>query len=753
MEFMTNDYRGIANLETTESRCGCFCGGCSRGDCHCGECYCVKAGSHPADAKVSKGAEGGGVWYPLLVSVLTLCCLVADPAWAQITFEDIATDPSKGLHYARGESDTAELYRAIRMEGLFTALDLERPPNKWRGAPGVALFDYDRDGDLDLYVANGPGRANGLFANQLSDTGHLTFVDVAISAGVAAVDHDSSGVCFGDTDNDGDDDLFVLSPFDANRLFENNGDGTFTDLTASSGLGNVETTSVACSFGDIDGDGLLDVVVANNTVDWSSFLGIGPTDDFLFNQHNELYRNTGGNTFEDVSETSGIRQLTSLPTPFVGEATATWAVAMVDLDLDGDLDILHADDQGGTVMEKFGGIDRGLLFYLENDGNGQFYDRTVEKGLKVPGGWMGLAFADLDCNGTLDFFATNIGDWGQTTTTPLDPVWADFAFYELGLLASRWFLGTPDGGPYEDPGVGGLVATEFGWGTSMFDYDNDADSDIIFHGGLMFPPFVNPGNPGTILNNDGYANMTYDMDALANSTNHARRVVQGMAVGDLNADGFDDVVSVSAADVQEEIPLFPYGVHWGSPIDGMPAYQRLAIPTGVPGIWNWDQSQPENVDGTLSVEINSADNGQRWLKVATVGTVGLVEGGAVNRSGIGAVVTVTPRHRAPNMRPVVGGASYASQDGLELTFGLGSKRRATVDILWPGGVRNRLYGAKAGERILFPEIPCSIDSDLSRRDFRTCVRNALDALVDDGVIEPGERGRFLSSAVRAHREY
>ena len=309
-----------------------------------------------------------------------------------VLFHDIAINGGAGLTYARTESASGAIWDQVTALGTLSFLDLINTPTKWRGVPGVAVLDYDGDGDLDLYVTNGPGSDNSLFSSQLQETGELTFVDVGASAGVGAVDHDSSGVCFGDIDNDGDEDLFVLSNFDSNRLFENNGDGTFTDVSATSGLSITDTTSVGCSFGDINGDGLLDVVVANATLDMSNLLGLAPVEPFLFNQHNELYLNVSGTVFTDVSDSSGIRDLAGFPPGFEGSPTVTWAIAMVDYDLDGDIDILQADDQAGFPRTEVGGIDRGFIHVLENDGTGQLTDVTVERNMARTGEWMGAGF-------------------------------------------------------------------------------------------------------------------------------------------------------------------------------------------------------------------------------------------------------------------------------------------------------------------------------------------------------------------------
>ena len=201
-------------------------------------------------------------------------------------------------------------------------------PEKPRGSPGVALLDFDGDGDLDLYVTNGPGAANSLYANRLETTGALRFEDVAEAAGVAATDQDSTGVCFGDLDNDGDPDLIVLGRSEPNRLFENLGDGTFRDATAESRLGESDLGHTACSVGDVDGDGLLDLAVANS-YDWSRREAtlVEPWKD---NHPNLLFVNESGLRFRDASASSGIRNLTGFQPPRDGAATITWALALVD---------------------------------------------------------------------------------------------------------------------------------------------------------------------------------------------------------------------------------------------------------------------------------------------------------------------------------------------------------------------------------------------------------------------------------------
>ncbi|MEM7351216.1 MAG: CRTAC1 family protein [Acidobacteriota bacterium] len=660
-------------------------------------------------------------------------------------FQDIATGGGAGLAYSRVPSDSEAIWDGIRDTGVFFFFDIGLTPLKSRGAPGVAIFDYDKDGDLDLYVTNGPLASNSLFANQLAETGQTTFIDVAVSAGVALTAEDSTGVCFGDTDNDGDEDLFVLGAFGTNTFFENNGDGTFTDLSSSSGLSNDVKSSVACTFGDIDNDGLLDVYVANCCLDMSTQLATGTPEPFAFNQHSQLFRNTGGNVFTDISATSGIEDQEGFPPGFEGSPGVTWAAGMLDYDLDGDIDIITAEDQAGVPLARDGGTDRGLIHVFDNDGSGQFTDLTVSAQLNRAGAWMGLSFGDLNADGHLDLFGTNLGDYATTLLTPLDPVYGDFVNYQLGDMSSRWYLGGP-GGVFTDPGLGSIVANPFGWGTSMEDYDNDGDLDIIYHGGLLPGPVVQTA-PGIILQNDGNAQFTYDSAALAGSTDHERRTVQGVAMGDLDRDGFSDIVSVSNFDLPAPEPSSTYNHNWGSPFDGG-KYNQFFLPTATPLLTAYSGVVFDN--GTLSVELNSGGNGNRSATVELLGTVGLTSGGTVNRSGIGGVVQFRTSRGKKTMKPVLGGSSYASQDSLELVFGLERARRGRVDVWWPGGVRNRLYGVRRDEAITFPEIPCSFTEDWANFvEYYACVGGALHELRDAGVISSHEKGRFLISAIIA----
>ena len=220
---------------------------------------------------------------------------VTNPASANggVVLSNIADDPASGITYQRGRSATFARLDAFRQASLVEPqdfFDLFFLPYNTYGQPGVAVFDYDRDGDLDIYVTNGPGVANSLYSNQLYETGAVTFVDVGASSGAGATAQDGMGVCYGDIDNDGDHDIVVLGRDEANLLLKNNGDGTFAEVT-SSGLEGGALGSSSCAMGDVNGDGLLDVAVANS-YNHGDFVACS-LEPFIGNQHNQLFLNQG----------------------------------------------------------------------------------------------------------------------------------------------------------------------------------------------------------------------------------------------------------------------------------------------------------------------------------------------------------------------------------------------------------------------------------------------------------------------------
>jgi hypothetical protein len=659
------------------------------------------------------------------------------------TFTDIAAGDDAGIAYRRAPTpEYVAIYDALKAQPVFHKSQITQIPFKDRGAPGVAILDYDSDGDLDMYVTNGPGAANSLYSNRLRETGMVSFVDVAASAGVAASEQDSTGVCYGDLDNDDDPDLLVLGNMEPNRLFENRGNGIFRDISARSGVGTVSLGALSCAMGDIDNDGRLDIAIVNG-FDRSHQRPIF-TVPYAENHPNQLLRNRGGNRFDDVSAASGFLALDLPPGSPAGAATISWAVAMVDIDLDGDVDIVHGDDSGQAPPMH------GFIQLFVNDGTGHFANMTMERGLDRVGFWMGFGFADFNSDGRMDLFGTSVGNHHARLAIGPD---VNVSEPET-TLESTYFLQGEDGVFTAAPHLAGVRHWSFGWGTSAVDYDNDADTDIVFHGGMDQGLMV-AAEPAVIMNNDGHANFSRDFLALAESTDHTRRIVDGVASGDIDGNGFVDIVSVSEFDLWGTPLLLAEPL--GSEFD-VDAFYTLSFTPANPDEEFWEAQEfaftgleyPH--DGTLSVELNNGENGNRSVQVELVGTKGVTKNGRVNRDGIGAVIELAPRNGRPVLHPVLGGSSYASQDSLIATLGLGRQKRGTLDVLWPGGVRNRLYDVKAGEMVRMPEIPCSYDSAMSFHSYKRCVDRALDELIDARVIKSKMRGSLLSSALRAYRE-
>jgi len=673
-----------------------------------------------------------------LVLVGTLAFSAA-PAFADggVVFTDIAENGGAGITFERAPSARIAVQQAVEAReqipfSEFRDVRAYGTPMKPHGAPGVALLDFDRDGDVDIYAPNGPGAPNSLYSNQLVETGSLTFVDVAAAAGVEATAQDTSGVCYGDLDNDGDDDLYVLGTGEPNHLFENRladtGVATFIDVTDAAGAGGGDKHPVGCSMADFNGDGLLDIAIANTYDDWTHRRPTFVNEVYPGLEHNQLFTNMGSMEFVDTAYDAGLHAVSNMP-----GGAYSWAISAIDYDLDGDVDIAVADTQGVAAASP--AEERGYNRLYENDGTGNFTEVTYQRNLRYTGSWMGHSWGDFNCDGSLDFFSTNLGDYLSFDGAP-----------------SSLFLADGNGG-FEDPSRGGVGASAFGWGTVATDYDNDGDTDIVYHGGIEIMTIGLAENPGAILQNQGCSgSFAYDLGASARD--HRPRQVQGVATGDLNGDGFADLVSIadSVFDVNNPTWLPWVGVlsgPHGSALD--PVAHFLGIWVGISG--NITFLHPTIFNGDLSVEINSGDNGNSSVTFDTVGGVDLVNDGGVNRNGIGAVLSFTPYGGNTTMHPVVGGASYGSEDELAARFGVGTAAGGDLEVLWPGGVRNRLYDVAAGERVTVPEIPCSYDGDWGNFGlYNACVMQALTSYVAAGTIDAHELGRLRDSAERAYHE-
>ena len=294
---------------------------------------------------------------------------------------------------------------------------LQSVNNSGSGYSGVAILDFDGDGHLDLYFGNGPGRANALFHNQ----GDGTFVNVAEAAG-AAVGTGTGGVLAADLDNDGFPDLVLPGDRSDLRTLRNRGDGTFVDATAFSGLTGARR-NVSAHAGDIDGDGDLDVFVTGSIV---------PERQYI----NTLWRNEGGGQFTEIGVAAGVRSNT-------GACAATFT----HLDHDAAIDLVVANcndiDFQRTPFEVY-----------RNLGDGTFEDYAAPSGILASDHFMALAFLDLDRDGHLDFFSTNVGTVGAGRTGP-----------------HVLYRATGDGSFEDVAHVAGVAERTFGWGAVAADFD------------------------------------------------------------------------------------------------------------------------------------------------------------------------------------------------------------------------------------------------------------------------------------------
>ncbi|MGB7190583.1 MAG: CRTAC1 family protein, partial [Acidobacteriaceae bacterium] len=494
---------------------------------------------------------------------------------------------------------------------------------------GCAFIDYDNDGWMDIFILGGtrltgppPGATNRLYRNNRDGT----FTDVTEQAGLHQVGW-AAGVCVGDYDNDGFDDIFCTS-FGQNKLYHNNGDGTFTDVTKKAGLENsVPRWGTGCSFLDYDRDGRLDLFVSNYVqFDFARVpkAGQDPTCNFkgvpvncgprgLTPGYHSLYHNNGDGTFTDVSKHAGISS--------VKDCYGLTAVT-ADLDEDGWPDILVACDSTPT-----------LLFMNNHDGT--FREEGINRGIAFSGdgdeqAGMGLGVGDYDLDGHTDIFKTHFMND------------ANGLFHNNGK------------GVFEDVTVPSRLAVETRyvcWGAGIVDLDNDGHPDLFMVTGNVypelekkFPQYPNKG-PRVVFRN--LANGTFEeLIGEAGPGVEAAHSSRGCAFGDFDNDGDLDILIVN--------------------LNEPPSLLRNDVPAG-----------------------------RHWLKIKLIGT-------RSNRSAIGARVLVRYGGKL-QAQDLLSQSSFLSANDPRLHFGLGKETTADVEIHWPSGVRTSLRAIPADQLVTIKE--------------------------------------------------
>ena len=391
---------------------------------------------------------------------------------------------------------------------------------------GVALFDYDNDGRLDLFLVNGapindptekgtiPQKSGPKYWNRLyHQKADGKFEDVTEKAGLQGVGY-GMGVAVGDYDNDGYEDLYVTA-YGGNRLYHNNGDGTFSDVTDKAGVGG-SGWSTSAAWVDLDNDGRLDLVVLRY-LQWDF-------DDVWCGERKEGYRaycqpevfppisplvyhNDGNGHFTEISQKSGI-----------SKAGRGLGIALADYDRDGHVDVFVAND---SMRE----------FLYRNDGNGKFEEVGLMSGAAVDSNGhtfagMGVDFADYKNNGLPDLIITDLAH-------------ERYALYDNNGDGTFAYSSLSSG-------VGPMTALHSGWGVRFLDYDNDGWKDLLITQGhdldtieLSYPD-LHYREPMLLARNTHHG--FEDVSAVSGEVFRQPWVGRGMAIGDINNDGRIDAV-------------------------------------------------------------------------------------------------------------------------------------------------------------------------------------------------------------------
>ena len=500
---------------------------------------------------------------------------------------------------------------------------------------GVALLDYDGDGYLDIYLVNGAAIPSlqkdvSKYWNRLFHNNHDgTFTDVTEKAGLAGAGY-GMGVAVGDYDNDGHPDIFIAN-VTGNQLFHNNGDGTFTEVTEKAGLSGAKLNgnkmwSVGAGWFDYNNDGLLDLFVVNYCqweVNKDPYCAVKNGVRAYCHPkqyaplHNTLYRNNGDGTFTDVSQETGIAQLEG----------KGMSVSFADYDGDGFLDAFVANDTTPA-------------FLFHNLKGRKFEEVGVSAGVAyAPDGGalsgMGSDFRDVNNDGLPDIWYTAV----ERETFPM--------------------LINQGGGSFVDQSaLNGLRSTAdmSGWGMGMFDFDNDGWKDLfaarsnVMDNISLLSPSRTYEEPNTVFRNLGNGKFE-DVSTSAGPDFQLKAAHRGVAFGDLDNDGrIDGVVSV--------------------------------------------------LGGAVELFHNVSQTTNHWILLTLVGTKS-------NRMGIGAQIHIVTVDGKSQWNEVTTATGYASSSDSRVHFGLGANARIKeIEIRWPSGIRQMLHDVPA-DQILTVEEPHS----------------------------------------------
>ena len=497
---------------------------------------------------------------------------------------------------------------------------------------GVAFYDYDHDGWLDIFLVNGTRfdatwtKADAPVSRLFKNNRDGTFTDVTLKSGLARTGW-GQGCCVGDYDNDGLDDLLVTYWGDC-VLYHNNGDGTFTDVSDKTGVSKttrktakgLNRWNTGCAFLDYDRDGWLDIFIGNyidfdpktvavpedgNCLYKGLKVACGPPG--LDGGKNILLRNDGKGRFIDVSAQAGILKT---------QGTYALGVLVADFDNDGWPDIYVANDSTSSALYR-------------NNQDGTFTDIAIEAGVAYsadgkPQAGMGVSTADYDGDGNLDIVKTNFAGDTSSLYRNLGNKFFEDTTFQAGLGRNTRFLG---------------------WGAMFLDFDNDTWPDILLTNGHVYPEVAETAieygykQRKVLYRNLGNGHFT-DVSELAGPGIMEKVSGRGCATGDFDNDGDVDVVVNCVNDV--------------------PQMLRCDSATG-----------------------------NRWIKIKCVGTKS-------NRSAIGARVYCTTGKRR-QMDEVRSGGSYISQNDLRVHFGLGKAEVADIEVRWPSGLVQKLVGLEAGK--------------------------------------------------------